>query len=178
VPILNLSPVDEVIAARENLHGGGRGAPPLNDDQQRIGEALNRAAMVTLASLLETYIADVFDDCVNLAYSDFDPNHLEKVRKQLKRPHTTSTEKIRGAFLVLGVEDVLNDLSWRNCANRTVVTKLDAINQIRNRAAHGNAITLNGQPYALTLQKVRNFRNYSRQFGDRFCEHARSFFQE
>jgi len=149
----------------------------MNAQQQREGAALNRAAMVSLAAAMEAYIEEVFRACIPLAY-DFTPETIEKVSKQLSIPHTTDPGKIRSSFLVLGVEDIFADLRWQKCSPVKVVEKLSQINQIRNRCAHGNAITVNGKPYTLTKQSVGTFLNFAQRFGERFHAHATGIFNE
>ena len=58
---LNLLYVDEVIKVRRDLHGGGRGAPPLIAEQIRAGASLNRSCIVLLSALLQTFVEDVFE---------------------------------------------------------------------------------------------------------------------
>jgi hypothetical protein len=57
MPSLDLHYVDELIAVRQNQHGGGQGAP-LIIDGHRVGASLNRSCVVMLSALLQTFILE------------------------------------------------------------------------------------------------------------------------
>jgi len=45
---------------------------------------------------------------------------------------------------------------------------LDTINQVRNRVAHGQAVTVGGQQFRLTRPIVSSWRNFASVFIERF----------
>ena len=65
---LSLVLVDELIAARRNLHGGNPGAPRRLDDRSHEGRALNRACVVMLSSSLQAFVGEVFLACSEKAF--------------------------------------------------------------------------------------------------------------
>jgi hypothetical protein len=69
--------------------------------------------------------------------------------------------------------DVLSGLSWRNCTNATVCSRLDKLNQIRNCIAHGKEeITISGRTLALSLTIAQSYRDFAGSFGERFERHV------
>ncbi len=171
--ILDLHYVDELIDVRREQHGGGRGAPIMVDGY-REGESINRSCIVMLSALLQGFVEDVFIECSKQVLPRLATDQaVEKYRKTFRRWGNPNPNNIRALFGRIGIVDVLDGIRWRNCANATVLSKLDAINQIRNSIAHGRLeITVNGQPSRLSLIVVSNYRNFAEAFGNRFEQHA------
>lgn len=65
---IDLNSVDELIAARKELHGGERGAPLALTDGGHEGAALNRACVVMLSAALQAHVGEVFSSCSNKAF--------------------------------------------------------------------------------------------------------------
>ncbi len=170
---LRLDFVDELIAARQRQHGGQRGAPALAGNGARHGAAINRSCVVMLSALLQGYVEEVFENCVPVSFPELSrtPDY-EGALKKLKGSGNPSPFNIREMFRRIGVPDVLSNLRWQHTTNRIILAKLDEINQIRNRIAHGINLTLDGRPYSLTLQRVEVLRNCAESFGARFENHA------
>ncbi|MEM1396279.1 MAG: hypothetical protein AAGH38_02380 [Pseudomonadota bacterium] len=83
-----------------------------------------------------------------------------------------SGDNIIKLFQRLGIHDVFDGLSWQGQASQTLKSNLDTINQVRNRIAHGQPITVDGEPYALRLSGIVRWRNIAEQFGQGFGPHA------
>jgi hypothetical protein len=170
---LSLTLVDELIAARKNLHGGNRGAPRNLVDGQREGAALNRACVVMLSSALQAHVGDVFVTCSSRAFGrQLTEAELEKYNTTWGRWGNPSAQNISALFLRLGVLDVFDGLSWQGQSTTALKSNLDTINQVRNRIAHGKVLTVNGAPYSLRLSGISRWRNIAAQFGNRFENHA------
>lgn len=171
---LDLHFVDELIAARQDQHGGGRGAPALVRPDVRQGAAINRSCMVMLSALLQGYIDDVFVECVPIAFPAIAaaPNY-ESLLGELRKGGNPNSKNISALFRKLGVPDVMAGLNWQHTTPQDIAAKLDEINQIRNRIAHSSPLSLNGQPYRLKLARVQTLRNFCAAFAARFEIHAR-----
>lgn len=169
---LNLKGVDEVIEARQLLHGGKKGAPKKGIDNTREGAALNRAAMVMLAASLEDFIKDEYERFVRRKFKNsLTESGFESFFKASKPPRTTDLKQVEDAFLRIGHEAVVDGLSWQKCANATVRKKFREINQIRNRAAHGAALQVDQKDYNLNTSIVIMFRDFAKVFGEKFPAH-------
>lgn len=170
---LSLILIDELIAARRNLHGGNVGAPRRLVDGQHEGSALNRACVVMLSSALQAFVGDVFLSCSEKAFGRrLNPVERKAYYTTWNRWGNPSDTNIVALFLRLGVTDVFDGLSWQGQSTSNLKKNLDTINQVRNRIAHGQPIQVNGQPYALRLYGITRWRNLADQFGNRFEAHA------
>lgn len=172
---LNLTYVDELINVRQVLHGGNRGAPKKVEDGSREGASINRSCIVMMSALLQAYVQDVFKVCAKEALPTLNTDAVwDAYWKQMKGWGNPSADNIKTLFLKIGVSDVFDGLGWRNCGNTVVRSRLNQLNHVRNSVAHGAAVLrINDANYALTLAKVKIFRNYAEQFADRFEQHAR-----
>ena len=86
-----------------------------------------------------------------------------------------SDDNIKRLFLKIGVPDVFDGLSWQRTTTADIKTKLNVLNQLRNRIAHGSSnLTVNKAAYFLTLAKVSGFRNLAESFATRFSDHVKS----
>ncbi|WP_223631969.1 hypothetical protein [Rhodobacter sp. TJ_12] len=172
---LSLILVDELIAARRNLHGGSVGAPRRLVDGNHEGRALNRACVIMLSSAMQAYVGEVFLKCSEKAFGrTLEGDEREQYIKTWSRWGNPSDANIRGLFLRLGVNDVFDGLSWQGQSTTTLKKTLNKMNQVRNRIAHGEDITVDGKPFALTLYQVQRWRKVSGTFGERFEGHALS----
>ena len=87
-----------------------------------------------------------------------------------------SDANIKTLFLKIGVPDIFKGLSWQGTTTDDVKHKLNVLNQLRNRIAHGSRnLTVGGATYALPLAKVSAFRNFAESFATRFSPHVDSF---
>ncbi|WP_430436898.1 HEPN domain-containing protein [Oceanibaculum nanhaiense] len=177
--MIDLHFVDELIAARRVQHGGGRGAPRIVGNGQRIGASINRSCIVMLSALLQAHVDSVFRQCAPTVFPEFSRSgdaydaFLEAARKA----GNPNPSNIKSLFRRIGVPDVMDGLAWRrgrshNVSNATIVSSLDEINQVRNRIAHSQPLTLNGAPYQLNLVDVTRLRNVVEGFGEHFEAHA------
>lgn len=170
---LDLHYIDELLTVRRQQHGGLRGAPRVVDGY-REGESLNRSCFVMVSALLQGYVEDVFIDVSrNVLPNLADDLAIASYRRTFARWGNPSTENIGRLFGRIGVADVLAGLSWRNCSNRTVRSRLDSLNQIRNAIAHGRQeVRVDGEPIALSLARAAGYRDFIGAFAERFEVHA------
>ncbi len=170
---LLLTYVDELITARKNLHGGNVGAPRKLVDGGHEGSALNRACVVMLTSALQAYVGEVFVTCSEKAFGrSLSDDDLKLYSKTWDRWGNPSAKNITQLFQRLGVKDVFEGLSWQKQNTQTLRKNLDTINQVRNKIAHGQVITVDGKPYSLQIATISRWRKVLEQFGTRFEEHA------
>lgn len=111
---ISLIYVDELIEAREKLHGGGAGAPQRLVDGQYEGSALNRACVVMLSSALQAFVSDVFIACSQKAFGrELKAREEKAYNATWDRWGNPSDKNIVALFQRLGVIDVLDGLSWQ-----------------------------------------------------------------
>jgi hypothetical protein len=169
IPRLRLDSVDELIAVREQQHGGKPGAPK-KVNGERVGAALNKSCILMLSALLQGYVEDVF---VYASWRLFQKTLKEedarrRYRSTFYRWGNPSSENIGRLFFRLGIENVFDGLTWARTQPKTIRDKLNEINELRNKIAHGHAL-----PEAVSLNQVKKLRNFVEQFGERFGRHVR-----
>lgn len=122
---IQLGSVDELIAVRKLLHGGGRGAPPIIRSGQRQGEAINKSCIVMLGAVLQAYVERVFRRLALRVFPHLNnPGSMDIFQKTYRRWGNPSAPNIVALFNKLAIDDVLENLSWRNCKNDTVRKRL------------------------------------------------------
>jgi hypothetical protein len=172
-----LDDVDEVLRAHQVLLGGAPGAPPIANGA-RLGASLLRASTALISAAIQTEVEETFKAALPLTFDHFSAAELDRYWGDAKRnwgnpnPHNVQT-----LFFRIGFSDVLEDLSWRKRTNPQVRATLDAINQIRNRVAHGQPLTVDGQPFRLTRPVVVGWTSFARIFIDRFRPHVLAQFE-
>jgi hypothetical protein len=174
---IDLHYVNELITVRQQQHGGGQGAPPIQGGY-RVGASINRSCVVMLSALLQSYVEEVFNDAARRAFPALAANQaaFDDYWKQMKSWGNPSDANIRRLFIKLGIPDVFAGLSWQRTPTASVTRMLDELNQIRNRIAHGSRhLTLNGNPYSLRLADVITYRNMTASFANRFEAHVQTF---
>ncbi|MFN3823144.1 MAG: HEPN domain-containing protein [Pseudorhodobacter sp.] len=170
---LNLSAVDEVIKARKTLHGGGKGKPRKLTDKDLEGAALNRATVVFLSATLQAFVGEIFMECSKKAFGhEFTDKKIDNYLATWRNWGNPSPSNIVTLFRRLGIDDVLDGLSWKAQSNAKLRSNLDALNQIRNKIAHGQELKLNGKPFSLQFNQVVRWRNICKSFSENFREHA------
>ena len=163
-----LNDVDELLRAHSLVTGGGPGAPPITNGA-RVGASLLRAATTMISAALQTEIEDVFKKALPLTFDHFDGDERERYWQDCKKSWgNPNPANVRTLFFRLGFSDALDGLSWQKCNNASVVSTLDAINQVRNRIAHGQPLTVNGIPFRLTRPVVSRWRAFGGVFIARF----------
>ena len=171
--MLNLQSVDELISARQNLHGGQVGAPVILADGNREGAALNRACVVLLSATLQAHVSDVFISCSNRIFGrELRGQELTNYRATWNRWGNANSSNIIQLFRRLGVDDILDGLSWQRQSTKTLKQNLDQLNQVRNGIAHGQELRVDGNLFSLTLNRIQRWRNVSEKFGEFFEDHA------
>lgn len=163
-----LDDVDEILRAHAALRKPGPGAPPIVNGA-RVGASLLRAATALISSALQTEIEETFKEALPLTFDHF--SAVERTRfweDTCKGWGNPNPYNIKRLFFRIGFPDVLEDLRWQKCTNGRVREVLDTVNQVRNRVAHGQPITVNGAPFRLTRPIVRSWRNFAGVFLDRF----------
>jgi hypothetical protein len=163
--------IDEVLKAHQAIRNPGPGAPPITNGE-RVGVALLRGATMLISAMLQVAVETTFKKAIPLTFDHFTADEIERFwedcRKSAGNPNP---ENIKRLFFRIGFSDALDSLSWRNSNNATVRRKLDEINQVRNRIAHGQPITVNGQAFRVTRPVVTSWRNFAEQFCGRFDDH-------
>lgn len=108
----------------------GRGKPKEVD-------ALNRAAYVLLTAHFQGFVDDLHKE-VGLKIIGTNAASPEDVVKLLgnnrANPHVNVINKM---FASLGIYDVMDQISWRNCNNDSVKKRLTGALETRNKVAHG-----------------------------------------
>jgi hypothetical protein len=169
VPRLNLDAVDELISVRAQQHGGKPGAPK-KVNGERVGSALNKSCILMLSALLQGYVEDVF---VYASWRLFqktlkDDETRRRYRTTFYRWGNPNSDNVKRLFFRLGIEDVFDGLTWQKTQPKAIRAKLDEINELRNKIAHGQSL-----PEAVSLNQVKRLRNFVEQFGGRFGSHVR-----
>lgn len=132
---------------------------------------MNRSCVVMLSALMQAFVEEVFQDAAKARFSKLaqDPDAFSAYWKQMKNWGNPSDSNIKNLFLTLGIPDVLVGLTWQRTNSAAIKKNLYVMNHIRNQIAHGaKALTVDKQPYSLTLRNVVAFRNFSESFGHRF----------
>ena len=174
---INLHYVNELITVRQQQHGGGQGAPPIQGGH-RVGSSINRSCIVMLSAMLQAYVEEVFHAAAKRAFPALAANQaaFDQYWNQMKSWGNPSDANIKNLFIKLGIPDVFAGLSWQRTPTASVTKMLGELNQIRNRIAHGNRhLTLNGNPYSLRLADVITYRNMTSSFAGRFEGHVKTF---
>ena len=171
-----LDDVDEILEAHSALLGGERGAPPI-ENGARIGASLLRAAVVLVSAGLQSSVEQSFKAALPLTFDHFNEDELRKYWGLCDRWGNPNPANIRQLFFRIGFSDVLDGLSWQKCVNSKVVDLLDEINQIRNRVAHGQPLTVGGRVVKLTKPRVWRYRNFAVVFIQRFEPFVRDQFE-
>lgn len=134
----------------------GRGKPKEVD-------AINRAAFVLLCSHLQGFIDDLHKETAGIVLAgkvlDVDKT-IELIKPRNANPHVEIIEKM---FAGLGIYDVMQAISWRNCTNKTVRDRLTGYIRERNKIAHGTQI-------GITKAKVVSFKSYVEILADNLDE--------
>lgn len=163
-----IADIDEVLRAHGQLLPGGRGAPVITNGG-RVGNSLLRAATTLISAALQTEVEETFKAAIPLTFDHFGASELERYWEDSKRSWgNPNPSNVRKLYFRLGFSDVLDGLSWQKCRNSEVVRLLDEINQVRNRVAHGQAITVNGNTFRLTKPTVHRWRNFADVFIKKF----------
>lgn len=116
-------------------------------------DALNRAAFVLLCSHLQGFVDDLHKETAAVVLVG-KVNDVDAIVKLIKprnsNPHPEIIDKM---FAGLGIYDLMVEIYWQNCANKTVRTRLTTYIEERNKIAHGAQA-------AITKQKVEQFKRY------------------
>ena len=162
-----LTDVDEVIRAHQFLVGPGPGAPPIANGA-RVGASLLHAATTLISAVLQSEVEETFRAALPRSFDYFNQDALDRYWSDCRQWGDPNPENVRRLFFRIGFPDVLAGLSWQKCPNATVISVLDEINQVRNRIAHGQPLTVKGRRFRLTKPKVVRWRNYAAAFLARF----------
>lgn len=162
-----LHDVDELLRAHTLVTGGGPGAPPIANGA-RVGSSLLRASTTLISAALQTEVEDTFKVALPLTFDHFSQDELDRFWASCRGWGNPNPHNIRALFFRLGFSDALDGLRWQKFSNASVVTTLDTINQVRNRIAHGQPLTVNNQSFRLTRPIVGAWRAFAGQFVSRF----------
>lgn len=100
-------------------------------------DAINRAAYVLLTSHLQGFVDDLHREVglLIVGQNATDPGAVVKMLgNNRSNPHVNVIDKM---FASLGIYDVMDQLSWRNCTSATVKKRLTTALETRNKIAHG-----------------------------------------
>lgn len=163
-----LDDVSEILHAHQLVTGGARGAPRIANGA-RIGSSLLRAAAIMISAAIQTEVEEAFKAALPLTFNHFTAKERERYWQDCKKSWgNPNSQNVRNLFFRIGLADALDGLSWQKCPNAKVIATLDAINQVRNRIAHGQPLTVNGNPVRLTRPVVGRWRSYAGVFLERF----------
>jgi hypothetical protein len=173
---LDLHYVNELIAVRQEQHGGGQGAPEIINGH-RVGASINRSIVVLLSALLQSFVEELFQE-ISVELLEIDAAGEAPYRKSFGRWGNPSDSNIIALFLRLGVTDILADLSWQRITNERIRSNLKQLNELRNQIAHGRReLRWRNQKYSLSLAEAVRLRNFVQTFADRFPRHVRDIFE-
>jgi hypothetical protein len=173
---LDLHYVNELIAVRQEQHGGGQGAPEIINGH-RVGASINRSIVVMLSALLQSFVEEVFHE-TSVEFLEIDAAGQGPYRKSFGRWGNPSDANIVALFLRLGVTDILHSLTWQRITNERIRSNLRQLNELRNQIAHGRReLRWNNQRYSLSLAEAVRLRNFVQTFADRFPRHVRDTFE-
>lgn len=163
-----LDNVDELISAHRLVIGNSRGAPPISGGS-RLGTSLLRASTILISAAIQAEVEETFKLAIPKVFTHFSQNQCDEYWEECKRGWgNPNPRNIKILFFRIGLADPLNGLSWQNCNNQMITNNLDSINQIRNRIAHGNQLTINGNSFSLRRKTVTGWQSFSRAFISRF----------
>jgi len=148
----SLASISTVVARLVKAPGRGRRA--------EVG-AVNRAAIVLLCAHLQGYVEDLHAEAAKALFGNMriDVDSLvQHAQDHFSNPHADRIEQL---FWSLGVQRVLEDISWQRTSNRTVRGRLTGYIRLRNRIAHGSQ-------ESVSLAQVRQFKQFVELFAQRF----------
>lgn len=135
--------------------------------------AINEAAVVLLSSTLQTFFEGVFVECSEKLFRrKLSGLELKDYMETWSRWGNPSPANIKRLYRRLGIPDVLQDLGENGLIKEDFRSGLDEINQVRNRIAHGNCPTINGQPVSISLSRLRGWIQISKTGSKNFRFHA------
>jgi len=121
-----------------------------------------------LSALLQGYIEDVFVYASKRLFKNLRTDeNVKQYRSTFFRWGNPNGGNVTSLFRRLGIIDVFDGLTWQKTNSNTVKTKLERINELRNKIAHGQPL-----PQDVSLAQVTNLRNFAEQFGARFGRHV------
>jgi hypothetical protein len=153
VLMARLADVDELIVAHAQVGGTGPGF--------RSGVAsLNRAGIVLSVAALEGYVEALFEECLTVLVRA-PADTMDGLRGiTVARFHNPNVDNVRQLFRHLGITNIWDGISWRNCSNRFVRARLDLLVRQRHEIAHG-------QGPVVHLSEVREARSLVERIGQR-----------
>jgi hypothetical protein len=158
VLMARLADVDELIAAHAQVGGTGPGF--------RFGVAsLNRAGIVLSVAALESYVEALFEECLAVLVQA-PADTMDGLRGiTVARFHNPNADNVRQLFRHLGITNIWDGISWRNCSNRFVRARLDLLVLLRHEVAHG-------QGPVVHLSEVREARGLVERISQRLDTNA------
>jgi hypothetical protein len=130
----NLSDVEEIIKAHENLTGGGKGKPAGGQ-----GAALTRAGVVLLSAAMESFVEELFKEAAGILYSKMSPEKQKTLFKQTAgRLNNADELKTNLLYFNLGCPWVLSKIRWPKFSNEAFIKSLKSLIESRGYIAHGD----------------------------------------
>ena len=116
-------------------------------------DAINRAAFVLLTAHFQGYIDDLHKETANIVLAG-KVKSVDEILKLIKprnaNPHVDIIEKM---FSGLGIYEVMQNIAWQKCNNKSVKDRLTKYIETRNKLAHG-------KQEAITKHKVKQYKDY------------------
>jgi len=100
-------------------------------------DAINRAAYVLLAAHFQGFVDEIHEELGNIVLVGKAVNPaavIKLVRPPRSNPHVNIINQM---FSGLGVYEIMDSISWKNCDNKTVKSRLTHCLETRNKIAHG-----------------------------------------
>ena len=169
----NLSKVNAVREARIRYYLFEQRFPQEAARFAHVPAAIVESGVVLLSASLQSYFEAVFLGCASLVFGTTSAGSQE-FRKTWSRWGNPSSENVKRLFQRLAIPDVFEGLVVSNDNISDLVKALNNINQVRNRIAHGDAITVDGQPFNLNLSILTRWTKQMERMGPAFSLHARN----
>lgn len=126
-------------------------------------DAINRAAFVLLCSHLQGFVEDLHRETAHKILAT-KVNNVDKIIKQIKpRNANPHVDVIETMFAGLGIYDLLQNISWQKCTNKTVKKRLTTYIETRNKIAHG-------AQQSIRKPQVEKFKKYVATLADKIDE--------
>jgi len=155
-----LAKITEIIEAL--VKDPGKGKPKEVD-------AINRSAFVLLTAHFQGFVEDLHAEAGGILLSGR-VTDVEAVIKLVKPPRSNPhVEVINKMFSGIGIYELMHEINWQKCANKTVKERLKGYLETRNRIAHGKKENISKQKVTQLKQFVQLLAT---KLDEKVCEKA------
>jgi hypothetical protein len=130
----------------------GRGRP-------RQVDALNRAAFILSISHFQGYIDELHNEMGLIVLSGRAANPAKTIKLVGNNRANPHVDVINKMFAGIGIYDLMDTISWQNCSNESVRSRLKSYLETRNCIAHGTRSTI-------TKKQVETVKKFLLLLGD------------